>query len=230
VRKRVLGNRLIHSMAPSERKTLDGELQSMTIGAHDVLSASRLSLSNVFFPTGAVISMTGISNKSIIEVRGVGSEGMLGADALRAIEHRFELACQIGGSMLYMHVSTFRHFIEKHVLLRNLVSRYSMSVLALMTQSILCNGLHSIAERCARWLLTTSDRAGILEFTLTHQSLAQMLGVRRSGVSVAVYRLQQLKIINYRHGRIAIVDRARLEGESCECYRLVVRETKRIFR
>ena len=217
-------------MAPSQRKTLGSELQSMKIGAHDVLAASGLSLSNVFFPTGAVISVTAVSNKATIEVRGVGSEGMLGADALRAIERRFDLACQIGGSMLYMPVSTFRHFTEKHVLLRNLVSRYSMSVLAQMTQSVLCNGLHSIAERCARWLLTTSDRAGILdEFTLTHQSLAHMLGVRRSGVSVAVYRLQQLNIIDYRHGRIAIVDRRRLEDESCECYRLLVRETKRIF-
>lgn len=105
-----------------------------------------------------------------------------------------------------------------------------MGVLSFMTQSVACNGLHSVAQRCARWLLVTRDRVGAIEFSLTHELLARMLGVQRSGVSIAVKRLARLGLIDYRFGRVRIVEARGLERESCDCYRIIVRERQRLLR
>lgn len=203
----------------------------MQIRAHGQISANGTRLSNACFPTGAVISILCSSKRKIIEVHGVGREGMLGPRILFSAKRtRFDLVCQIGGSMLCMPSSTFEQHMRTNTGLQRAVALYSMSAMSSLTQSVACNGLHSIAQRCARGLLTTGDRVNALEFSLTHELLARMLGVRRSGVSVAVHRLQGLGIIRYRFGRINVLDRERLELESCECYHLVRREAESIFK
>ncbi len=175
------------------------------------------------------MSTTYASKTAAIEVRGVGCEGMLGSGILATTENsRFNVTCQISGSMLFMTTSMFASHADRSASLKGVVSRYVVGVLAFMAQSVACNGLHNIAQRCARWLLITADRVGALEFLLTHELLAQTLGVRRSSVSVTVNRLQRLGIIRYRLGRISIIDKRRLELQSCECYRSVARKIERI--
>jgi len=224
-------NRLIRAIPASYRKAFVADLTPTEIAAHSVLAAAGRPMPEVHFPVGAVISALYQSGGMAIEIHGVGREGMLGSDVLFAPEHiRFDLVCQIPGSLLSMPYTTFKAHIQQSDALARTLSLYSLSVLAFLTQSAACNGLHTIAQRCARWLLTTCDRVGALEFPLTHDLLARLLGVRRPGVSIAVSRLQHLALIQYHFGRIRILDKENLEAESCECYGIVVRETARIFR
>lgn len=224
-------NSLLQSIPPSFRKSFASDLSQVKIDAHDRVFATGRRLANAYFPNGAVLSALCGSNGKTMEVHGVGREGLVGPDVLFAAEQRrFDWVCQIGGSMLYMPSTTFEQHLRVNAGLQRAVSLYSLGVIGSLAQSVACNGLHAIAQRCARWLLVTADRVNAPEFALTHELLARMLGVRRSGVSVAVYRLQKLEIIRYRFGSITILDRARLERESCECYNIVVRDTARIFR
>lgn len=224
-------NALLQAISPSERKAFVGDLDHVEIQAHDLVSAAGKRLAKTYFPISAVISALCGSNGKIMEVHGVGCEGLLGPGVLFAAEQtRFDWTCQIGGSMLCMPSSLFEQHVRTNAGLQRAVALYSMGVIGFLTQSVACNGLHTIAQRCARWLLITGDRVDAPEFSLTHELLARMLGVRRSGISVAVHRLQRMGIIRYRFGSIAILDRVRLERESCECYAIVVRETERILR
>ena len=107
--------------------------------------------------------------------------------------------------------------------------RYTQAFIHQVEQHAACNGLHSIVERCARWLLMTHDRIGVDEVVLTQESLAQMLGVRRATVTTAAGTLQHAGIIRYTRGRITIVDQKKLERASCECYRIMRREYERLL-
>ena len=107
--------------------------------------------------------------------------------------------------------------------LAGVVRRYTQAFVSQLMQQVACNGLHSIEQRCARWMLLTHDRVGADEFPLTQEFLAQMLGVRRASVTVVAGILQQAGFIRYRRGRVTVTDRAGLEGAACECY-AVLRE------
>lgn len=223
-------NSLLRSILPADRTSFAADLTSIDIQAHDHVCTAGKRLTHAYFPTGAVISALCASNGKAMEVHGIGREGMLGPGVLFAEGNvQFDLMCQIGGSMLYMPSSRFAEHLQANTGLQRAIAIYSLGVVGFLAQSIACTGLHTIAQRCARWLLITSDRVAALEFSLTHELLARMLGVRRSGISVAVHRLQRLGIIRYRFGRMAVLDRKRLELESCECYRIVARDFKRIL-
>jgi len=105
--------------------------------------------------------------------------------------------------------------------LANVVRRYTQAFVSQLSQQVACNGLHSIEERCARWLLLTHDRVGADEFPLTQEFLAQMLGVRRASVTVVAGTLQQAGFIRYGRGRVKVTDRSGLEQASCDCYRVL---------
>ena len=221
-------NHLLQELTLKERRPLFADLTRVEIASSEVLPATSERHAHVYFPTGAVLASVCASNGAAVEVRGVGIEGMLGLAALHAAEHpRFELACQIGGTLLRMPASAFVQHLARDESLRRIIARYSTNALTFMTQSVACNGLHSVARRCARYLLTTGDRSGSETFALTHDLLARMLGVRRAGVSVAVSRLQRLGAVRYRLGAVTIIDRMRLEDEACECYGIITREHRR---
>ena len=114
--------------------------------------------------------------------------------------------------------------------LRRLLNRYTQAFIAQVSQTAACNRAHKLEERCARWLLMTHDRInGENTFPLTHQFLAFMLGVRRSGVTIAAGTLQQAGLIKYTRGRITVTDRKGLEAASCECYRIVQAHFERLL-
>jgi hypothetical protein len=221
----ILENQLIQAIAGPYRKRFVRDLQRVDLKVDDLVSAAGKNLAGVYFPVGAVISAVCTSEDAQMDVHGVGCEGMLGSDVLLGVERsRFELVCQISGTLLYMPTASFQLHMQRHAGLQRLVARYAFDVLALMAQSVACTGLHSIAQRCARWLLITGDRVAGAEFDLTQGLLARMLGVRRAGVSVAVSQLQAGGLIQYRLGRIRIVDREKLKEKSCTCYGIVMRE------
>jgi CRP-like cAMP-binding protein len=126
-------------------------------------------------------------------------------------------------------VAAFREEIERLPALRRVVGRYIQAMVIQVAQSTACNHVHSIEERMCRWLLMTHDRVGSDQFPLTHDFLAQMLGVRRASVTVAAGTLSKAGLIQYFRGRMRIVDRDGLETAACECYRLVRREFERLL-
>jgi CRP-like cAMP-binding protein len=122
---------------------------------------------------------------------------------------------------MVMDADVFASKISAGGALGEIVRRYTQAFVSQITQQVACNGLHSVEERCARWILLTNDRVGADEFPLTHEFLAQMLGVRRPSVTVVAGILQQAGFIRFRRGRIQITDRKGLESASCRCYRVL---------
>jgi CRP-like cAMP-binding protein len=175
---------------------------------------------HVYFPIDAVISVvTVMRDGTQIEVVTVGREGVAGAQAMLDGDVASRLTwTQVAGDAYRCDFGVFMELCEHYPPLRSLVYRYISAQLDIMAQSIACNRLHYVSERCARWLLMTVDRVGRDEFPLTHEVLATMLGVRRAGVSIAAAALQDAGFISYSRGRFTVVNRAGLETAACECY------------
>jgi CRP-like cAMP-binding protein len=130
-----------------------------------------------------------------------------------------ELAqCQVPGDTLVMDAHTFATRVSGGGAFAEAVHLYTQAFVSQISQQVACNGIHSVEERAARWMLLTADRVGVDEFPLTQEFLAQMLGVRRPSVTVVEGTLQQAGLIRSSRGRVEITDRRGLEGASCECY------------
>ena len=128
-----------------------------------------------------------------------------------------------------MSVSALAAEILQDRVLRRLLYRYQVAFVAQVMQGVACNGLHSIGQRCCRWLLTTQDRLGSYELEITHEFLAQMLGVRRASVTDVLRPLQEDGLIRAQRGKVTILDPKGLASASCECYRVIRREYQRLL-
>lgn len=154
-----------------------------------------------------------------VEIGAVGNEGIAGASALLGIERAIlESVVQVPGTAFRLGCHVVREEMERSVPLRKLVQKYAHFAVAQIAQTAACNRLHSMEERCCRWLLIAHDSARSDTFPLTHEFLAMMLGVQRSGVSLTASILQKAGFIRYDRGRVTIVDRSGLEATACECY------------
>ena len=158
----------------------------------------------------------------MVEVGTIGNEGMVGISVyFGAMLLEVLTVVQVPGPGAHMmRAGVFAAEMERRGALYELVRRYSQALLALMMQSVACNGLHAVDQRCARWLLMSHDRAGS-SFILTQEHLAAMLGVRRSSVSEVAKRLHAQGLMKYARGRITILNRRGLEKLTCECYGVV---------
>jgi CRP-like cAMP-binding protein len=185
----------------------------------------------VFFPRRCVLSLlVTLKHRAPVEAATVGNEGMLGVSpALGSDRSPMLVVTQIPGESLRMCAALFRDLIADDQPLRDLTLRYSHALLEQTAQSVACNRRHTTVQRCARWLLMTHDRVERDEFTLTHQFLAMMLGVRRASVTVALGQLQRANLIRCVYGSIAIQNRPGLEATACECYDVVERRLRRLF-
>lgn len=174
----------------------------------------------VYFPVDCIISVVKVMrNGTEIEVETVGREGLTAVQALLDDAPARALSfVQIAGEALRVPFPVVARLYSEAPAFRSLVESYVSALLDAMAQTIACNRLHYVSERCARWLLTTYDRLGRSDFALTHEALATMLGVRRAGVTIAAQGLQQAGWISYSRGRFTIVDPEGLATASCECY------------
>lgn len=157
----------------------------------------------------------------MVEVGTVGFEGFVGLPILfedDTLPNR--VIIQVEGDAWRIGADEFRRVLEERRTIRHMCLRYAAYFTAQISQSVACNRLHTLEERCARWLLMTHDRVHREGFEITHEFLAFMLGVRRAGVTVAMGTLQPAGIIQYRRGRITVLDRPQLEAASCSCYRI----------
>jgi CRP-like cAMP-binding protein len=165
-----------------------------------------------------------------VEVGSVGPEGAVCLSAVLALDTAAtEAVVLLPGAALRLPSTALREAAERDLALDRLLRGYAACALAQITQTAACNRLHSLNERCIRWLLVAHDNAGDESFPITHEGLATILGVQRPGVSLAARALQDAGLISYRNGRVRVTDRARLEAGACECYRTVRRRFDALF-
>jgi CRP-like cAMP-binding protein len=184
-----------------------------------------------YFPLNCLLSMvTTMRDGSAVECGNIGREGMSGVPVLLdAGTTTMPTFCQIPGEAVRVSAEVVKEAYEGHRGVRKYFNRYIHAVIVTGSNSAACNRLHRLEERLARWLLMSSDSVGSDELALTHEYLAMMMGVRRAGVTEAAVRLKDAGLIAYRRGAIKILDRGRLEAESCECYARTKAEYERLF-
>ena len=217
----ILENRLLSALPPPDFARLTRRMTDVTFGEKDVIYSAGGSIAHVFFPkSGVLSSVVAMRDGATAEVAVTGSEGMVGMCAfLGAVASTEDVFCQVHPSVCRrLPAAEFVAEVATCGTLRDLVHWYARAVLAISARYTACNCLHGIDQRCARWLLQCRDRVGADEFPLTHEFLATMLGVRRASVTEAAGGLQRAGLISYRHGRVKVVKRARLEAAACECY------------
>ena len=213
--------RLLARLAPADYQELLPRLEPIAYERGTVVHEADAPLPFVYFPHTSVCSIIRImADGRRVEVGTTGHEGMVGLPVFLGAETTpFQCVVQIPGSAWRMHAGTLREAVTRSAALRSLLQRYTQYLYDQTAQSVACNRLHSIDERCARWLLMTHDRVGLVDrFALTQEFLAVMLGVRRASVSLAAEALQRDGRIRYHRGSITVVDRAGLESAACECY------------
>jgi len=195
-----------------------------TVTTGETLQAHRVQIKDVYFPNGGVFSITNeMRNGQLVEVATVGREGMLGIGVFfgdrNGIGRTFQ---QVANGLLpTMTATRFVKETSSPGPFRDVVSIYAQANLLQIMQCTACNALHSVAQRCCRWLLQTRDRVDDDTFLLKQKFLAVMLGVHRPTVTIVLRTLQREGLITSRYGRIRILKRKRLEAASCECYRVI---------
>ena len=216
-------NRLLRALPRDVYERLLPHIEPVELQHKDVIWEPNAPIRSAYFPRTCVLSLLVVLEKnSAVEAATVGREGLGGLPVALATE-RTTSRCivQIPGEAGRVQSDTFRALLDAEPELARLALRYAQYLIEQTSQSVACNARHAMEERCARWLLMSHDRVGGDQFSLTHEFLAMMLGVRRASVTVAAGTLQQAGLIRYSRGKITVLDRARLEEASCECYRMV---------
>jgi CRP-like cAMP-binding protein len=188
-------------------------------------------IEHVYFPGGGFCSIvTVLEDGRMVEVATVGREGMVGATAALDGDPVSSATMVQGESdtCYRMTADTFRQEMNRRGAFYELITRYSQALVGVIMQSTACNAVHSVEQRLARWLLTAQDRMGTHEFPLTQEFVAMMLGATRPTVTVVAGTLQKAGLITYHRGRVAILDREKLESASCECYRATTNLLQRV--
>ena len=224
-------NRLLSRLPRAERERLIDESTRVDLVFGDVLAAPGRSHASAYFPlTGFVSLVAQVKDHAPLEMGLIGSEGMLGATLVLGVDSvPLGAVVQGAGTALRIGIRPFRRCLKQSPALQRSLQRYLYVTLAQLAQSAACTRFHEVNQRLARWLLMTHDRTLGQPIHLTHQFLADMLGVRRSAVTIAAGVLQQRGIIHYNRGQIAVIDRAGLEAASCECYAEVVRDYEELL-
>jgi CRP-like cAMP-binding protein len=195
-------------------------LERVRLPLRTIIYQQAAPIRHIYFPIDCIVSVVKVMNDGTqIEVITIGREGLTGAQALLDSSSGGALTTvQIAGDAYRIPLDGFGMLCERYPAVRRFAERYLSAQLDAMAQSIACNRLHSVSERCARWLLTIYDRVERPEIGLTHEALATMLGVRRAGVSIAAAALQAQGLISYSRGRFSVLDPQGLAGVACECY------------
>jgi CRP-like cAMP-binding protein len=223
-------NGLLACVPPDELEQLCPHLEAFRLEPNRFFVPAEEPVSHVYFPRAGMMSLiVTASDGGTVQVAAVGREGMLGVSVVLEANHPpFEMACQVPGAALRMPAGSFMRFARELPAFRRLLLRYALGLLHEAARTALCNGLHSVEQRLARWLLLCSARVGADTFPITHESLAHMLGVIRPFVTLTASGFQAAGLIEYQRGMMHILDRARLEAIACEDYRAVLDEYARL--
>jgi DNA-directed RNA polymerase subunit N (RpoN/RPB10) len=224
-------NRLLRLLPESEATGLFSAADLVTVKTKDLVWESEARITHVYFPEDAIISLvTQMKDGSGVEAMTIGNDGFAGLAVFHGLDSTQCLACgQITGTAWRLSTEKFKQVVSESPTLRQILHQYSHLVFEIVSQAAACNRLHVIEQRCARWLLMSEDRVGRPKFDLTQEFLAEMLGVRRPGVTVAMGILERQGLIAHGRGNITVVDRPGLEKASCECYAKIKRRQSDIL-
>jgi len=224
-------NHLLAALAPEERERIFPHLQLVDMPLGKVLYESGDILGHVYFPADCIVSLLYVlADGASAELAVVGNEGLVGIALFMGGETTPNRALvQSTGHAFRLSGQRIKDEFHRHETLQVLFLRYTQALITQMAQTAVCNRHHSVDQQLCRWLLLSLDRLSSNELTMTHELIADMLGVRREGVTEAAGKLQRLGVIRYSRGHIAVLDRPRLEQLSCECYAVVKRETDRLL-
>lgn len=216
------GNAILNALPPDTRERVMTHMSHVSLKIKTILFEPGEVITDVHFPLSGVISLvTPLQDGNIVEVATVGNEGIVGVPLQAAGSLAVRAISQVAGTTLRMKASAFLAEVGKEAQLHDLVQNYTRVLFGQISQAAACNRLHSNEERLSRWLLMSHDRVGTEEFRITHDFLGQMLGSRRSTVTLSAGLLQAAGLIQYRRGRVTIRDRDGLEEVSCECYGVI---------
>ena len=223
-------NQLLAALPAEEWERWQAELEPVDLKLGDVLYESGSTMTHVYFPTTAIISLLYVmENGASAEIAVVGHEGIVGVSLFmggestpsRAVVQSAGKGFRLGAQQIQEH---FKRAPVLHLLLR-----YTQALITQMAQTAVCNRHHSLDQQLCRWLLLSLDRLSGSELVMTQELIANMLGVRREGVTESATKLQKAGLIKYARGRITVLDRAGLEQRSCECYAVVKKEYDRLL-
>ena len=226
-----LSNHLLAALPTDEFGRLEPHLQPVSFGLGDVIYESGEQLEHVFFPTTAIISLLYImENGSTAEIGMTGNDGLVGIALFmggsttpnRAIVQSAGHAFRLGSKPLRSEFGVGGIF-------QSILLRYTQYLMTQISETAVCNRLHYVEQQLCRWLLINHDLLLTNELVMTHDLIANMLGVRREGVSIAAGHLQQKGLIRYVRGTITMLDREALESNVCECYQVVKDEYDRLL-
>jgi CRP-like cAMP-binding protein len=224
-------NRLLAALPDGEYQRLMPHLERVPLSFKQVLYEVGEPIEYVYFPQRAIVSsLCTMQDGSTVEVGLVGNDGVLGIPAALGDNIAITTAMvQVSDFGMRMKASVLKSEFKRGGVLQSLLLRYMQALYALVSQNAACNRLHHLDGRLARWLLLVYDRVESNELPLTHEFMAQMLGVRRAGVTEAANMLQRAGLIRYTRGRITILNREELQAASCECYEIINGEYARLL-
>lgn len=224
-------NHLLVALPPSEWERWESQLELVSLKLGQVLHESNGKMHFVYFPVDAIVSLLFVlENGSSTEIAVVGNEGIVGISLFMGGETTPSRAVvQSAGQCLRMKASFLKSEFDKSMPVMHLLLRYTQALLTQMTQTAVCNRHHTLDQQLCRWLLLSMDRLTGNHLVMTQELIANMLGVRREGVTEAAGRLQKAGLISYARGKIEVLDRTGLEHRSCECYGVVKNEYERLL-
>jgi CRP-like cAMP-binding protein len=224
-------NHLLAALPEAERQRWLPQLERVEMPLGQVLYESGGTLSHVYFPTTAIVSLLYVmENGASAEIAVVGNEGIIGISLFMGGESTSSRAVvQSAGLGFRLKAQTMKDEFNKAGAVLHLLLRYTQALITQMAQTAVCNRHHSLDQQLCRWLLLSLDRLQGNELVMTQELIANMLGVRREGVTDSAGKLQKLGIITYSRGVITVLDRERLERLSGECYGVVKKETDRLL-
>ncbi|HEV7705343.1 MAG TPA: Crp/Fnr family transcriptional regulator [Gemmatimonadaceae bacterium] len=212
-------NLLLAALSPDDLALITPQLEPVMLNLRDVLYEPGADITHAYFPTTGCVSMIHGTSDGSVEVGTIGLEGLVGVPILlRASSEPTRALVQVEGEAYRIPAEAFRSVVAESEHLERIMLRYALALFNQVAQSVACNRLHSLEERCARWLLITHDRVDGDVFKLTQEFLSYMLGVHRPAVTLAAGVLQAAGYIKYSRGTITVTDREGLEGASCSCY------------
>jgi CRP-like cAMP-binding protein len=228
---RALENHLLAALPACELAHFADRLELVTLAAGEVLYESGGQLQHVYFPTTAIVSLLYLlEDGATAEIAMVGNEGILGISLFMGGETTSSRAVvQRSGQALRLRSDLLKLEFNRAGPLLRLLLRYTQALITQMMQTAVCNRHHSVEQQLCRWLLLSLDRTATQSVSMTQESIANLLGVRREGVTEAAGHLQRDGLIRYSRGQIEVLDRAGLERAVCECYRVVKLEFDRLL-
>src|SRR5437867_8107623 len=224
-------NHLLNALPPSDYERLASHLELIPMRLGDVLYEPGVRLRHVYFPTTSIVSLLYVmENGASAEIAIVGNEGILGISLFMGGETTPSRAVvQSAGHAFRLKAQRLKDEFGRFGPMLQLLLRYTQALITQMSQTAVCNRHHSVDQQLCRWLLLSLDRLASNELAMTQELIANMLGVRREGVTEAAGKLQDAGLIRYRRGRITVLDRPGLEARSCECYQVVKTEFDRLL-